>query len=129
MKRKKYLDLNDLHVSATCVRIPVVSGHSESIYIEVEKEDVTVEEIRAVLEDAPGIVVQDDPKTQTYPMPLFAEGKDEVFVGRLRKDPDNPAGFHLWVVSDNLLKGAALNSVQIAESLIRMQNDVIMKEG
>ncbi len=71
-----------------------------------------------LLENAPGVVVQDDPSKQLYPMPLFAEGKDEVFVGRIRKDPEHPAGFHLWIVSDNLLKGAALNSVQIAETLI-----------
>lgn len=118
---KKIFGQDDLQVSATCVRLPVVTGHSESIYIEVEQEDVSVEELRAVLKDAPGIILQDDFNTQTYPMPLFAEGKDEVFVGRLRKDPDNRVGFHLWVVSDNLLKGAALNSVQIAESLIKIK--------
>ena len=67
------------------------------------------------MKDAPGVIIQDDPSTQLYPMPLFAEGKDEVFVGRIRKDPNHPAGFHMWIVSDNLLKGAALNSVQIAE--------------
>ena len=118
---KKIFGLSDLRVSATCVRLPVVTGHSESIYIEVEKEGISVEDIRAALEGAPGIVVQDDIDTQLYPMPLMAEGKDDVFVGRLRKDPDHPAGFHLWVVSDNLLKGAALNSVQIAESLVELQ--------
>lgn len=118
---KKIFGLDELQVSATCVRIPVVSGHSESIYIEVENEGVTVEDLRAALNDAPGIVLQDDANTQTYPMPLFAEGEDDVFVGRLRKDPDTPTGFHLWVVTDNLLKGAALNSVQIAESLIELK--------
>lgn len=118
---KKIFGLDELHVSATCVRLPVVTGHSESVYIEIDQDDVTVEDLRATLTGAPGIVVQDDAATQSYPMPLFAEGKDEVFVGRLRKDPDHKAGFHLWIVTDNLLKGAALNSVQIAESLMKMK--------
>lgn len=116
---KKIFGANDLHVAATCVRIPVVSGHSESVYIEIQQEGLTVEDIRNVLEGAPGVIVVDDPTKQQYPMPLFSEGKDDVFVGRLRKDLDNPKGFHMWIVSDNLLKGAALNSVQIAEDLIR----------
>jgi len=115
---KKIFDDQKLSVSATCVRLPVVTGHSESVYIEIGKEGVSVEELHALLEHAPGVVVQDDPSKQLYPMPLFAEGKDEVFVGRIRKDPEHPAGFHLWIVSDNLLKGAALNSVQIAETLL-----------
>jgi aspartate-semialdehyde dehydrogenase len=115
---KKIFEDSDLHVSATCVRIPVVTGHSESVYIEIGKENVTVEDIRSAIENAPGVVVVDDPLKQSYPMPLFAEGTDEVYVGRLRKDPDCVTGFHMWIVSDNLLKGAALNSVQIAESLI-----------
>lgn len=117
---KKIFDDYSLHVAATCIRIPVVSGHSESVYIETTEDNLSIEDILQALEGAPGIVVQNDDATQTYPMPVFAEGKDEVFVGRVRKDPDNPAGFHLWIVSDNLLKGAALNSVQIAESLIKM---------
>ncbi|CAM3073614.1 aspartate-semialdehyde dehydrogenase [Filibacter tadaridae] len=116
---KKIFGDDDLHVSATCVRLPVVTGHSESVYIEIGKVGITAEDIREALVGAPGIVVQDDPSTQSYPMPLFAEGEDDVFVGRIRKDPDHPAGFHLWIVADNLLKGAALNSIQIAESLIR----------
>jgi aspartate-semialdehyde dehydrogenase len=115
---KKIFNMNDLHVSATCVRIPVVSGHSESVYFEVDKTCVSVDDIRSALANAPGIVVQDDTNKQEYPMPLFSEGKDDVFVGRLRKDPDHPAGFHMWVVTDNLIKGAALNSVQIAEALL-----------
>ncbi|AMQ07180.1 MULTISPECIES: aspartate-semialdehyde dehydrogenase [Sporosarcina] len=115
---KKIFGDQKLSVSATCVRLPVVTGHSESVYIEIGKEGVSVEELHALLENAPGVVVQDDPSKQLYPMPLFAEGKDEVFVGRIRKDPEHPAGFHLWIVSDNLLKGAALNSVQIAETLL-----------
>lgn len=115
---KKIFGDQKLSVSATCVRLPVVTGHSESVYIEIGKEGVSVEELHALLENAPGVAVQDDPSKQLYPMPLFAEGKDEVFVGRIRKDPEHPAGFHLWIVSDNLLKGAALNSVQIAETLL-----------
>jgi aspartate-semialdehyde dehydrogenase len=116
---KKIFGMKDLPVSATCVRIPVVSGHSESVYVELNKEGVSVEDIRQSLRDASGIVVLDDPQTQTYPMPLFAEDKEEVFVGRIRKDPDHPAGFHMWIVTDNLLKGAALNSIQIAECLLQ----------
>jgi aspartate-semialdehyde dehydrogenase len=115
---KKIFRDNEIQVVATCVRLPVVTGHSESVYIEVKEEGVTVEDIRAAMEAAPGVIVKDDPATQSYPMPLFAEGLDEVFVGRIRKDPNHPLGFHMWIVSDNLLKGAALNSVQIAECLI-----------
>ncbi|MER2189699.1 MAG: aspartate-semialdehyde dehydrogenase [Solibacillus sp.] len=114
---KKIMEAPDMHVAATCVRVPVVSGHSESVYIELEKE-ATVEEIFAVLKDAPGIVLQDDITTQTYPMPIFAENEDPTFVGRIRRDLDNPKGFHLWIVADNLLKGAALNSIQIAEAML-----------
>ncbi|EPC8420674.1 MULTISPECIES: aspartate-semialdehyde dehydrogenase [Bacillus cereus group] len=114
---KKILEDQNLKMAATCVRVPVVSGHSESVYIELEKE-ATVAEIREVLLDAPGVVLQDNPSEQLYPMPLYAEGKIDTFVGRIRKDPDTPKGFHLWIVSDNLLKGAAWNSVQIAETLV-----------
>lgn len=117
---KKIFDMPKLQVSATCVRLPIVTGHSESLYLEVEDENVTVEDIHEVLRGAKGVVLQDDINSQTYPMPLFAEGEDEVFVGRVRKDPDHANGFHLWIVSDNLLKGAALNSVQIAESLVEI---------
>lgn len=121
---KKIFNMPQLQVSATCVRLPIVTGHSESIYIELEDENVSVEDLHAVLSQAQGVVLQDDVNSQTYPMPLFAEGKDEVFVGRVRKDLDQPAGFHLWVVSDNLLKGAALNSVQIAESLVSIKTSI-----
>lgn len=116
---KKIFGDHEMAVTATCVRLPVVTGHSESVYIETEDENTTVADIRAAMASAPGVVVQDDPSVQLYPMPLFAEGKDEVFVGRIRKDPKQPGGFHMWIVSDNLLKGAALNSVQIAEELIK----------
>lgn len=115
------MHMPELEVAATCVRLPVVSGHSESVYIEVEKEGVTVEELKSLLANAEGIVLQDNPEEQLYPMPATAVGKNEVFVGRIRKDLNNDKGFHLWVVSDNLLKGAAWNSVQIAEHLVKLQ--------
>ncbi|WP_446935653.1 aspartate-semialdehyde dehydrogenase [Lysinibacillus fusiformis] len=114
---KKIMHAPELKVAATCVRVPVVSGHSESVYIEVEKE-TSIQEIFDVLRNAPGIVLQDDIATQTYPMPIYAEGEDATFVGRIRQDLDNIKGFHLWIVSDNLLKGAALNSIQIAEAML-----------
>ncbi|KGR73946.1 aspartate-semialdehyde dehydrogenase [Ureibacillus sinduriensis] len=114
---KKIMHMPDLAVAATCVRVPVVSGHSESVYIEVEKE-IGVQEMFDVLRNAPGIVLQDDISAQDYPMPLFVEGEDPVYVGRIRQDLSNKKGFHLWIVSDNLLKGAALNSIQIAESML-----------
>lgn len=114
---KKIMHAPELKVAATCVRVPVVSGHSESVYIEVEKE-ATVQEVFEVLRSAPGVVLQDDIATQTYPMPIYAEGEDATYVGRIRQDLDNKKGFHLWIVSDNLLKGAALNSIQIAEAML-----------
>ncbi|WP_243386922.1 aspartate-semialdehyde dehydrogenase [Bacillus kexueae] len=117
---KKIMHDDSLQVAATCVRLPVVTGHSESVFIQVEKDDVSVEDVRQLLKDAPGVTLQDDPSKQLYPMPAYCVGKYDTFVGRIRKDLDNPRGFHLWVVSDNLLKGAALNSVQIAESLVKL---------
>ncbi|MFS0643447.1 aspartate-semialdehyde dehydrogenase [Siminovitchia sp. 179-K 8D1 HS] len=117
---KKIMGMPDLKVAATCVRLPVETGHSESVYIEVGQNGVTDDDIKAVLQDAPGITVQDDPKEQLYPMPATAAGKDDVFVGRIRRDLDEKNGFHMWIVSDNLLKGAALNTVQIAESLVKL---------
>ncbi len=115
---KKIMHLPELEVAATCVRLPFFTAHAESVYIEIEDENVTVDQIKGLLKDAPGIVLEDDPATQTYPTLLKAQGKRDVFVGRIRKDLDRPNGFHLWVVSDNLLKGAAWNSVQIAERLV-----------
>lgn len=117
---KKIMSDESMSVSATCVRVPVMSGHSESIYIELEKEDVKVSDIQESLKTSPGIVLEDNPKEQLYPQPLTAVGKKEVFVGRIRRDLDVSTGFHMWVVSDNLLKGAAWNSVQIAEKLHEM---------
>ncbi|EOT26334.1 aspartate-semialdehyde dehydrogenase [Enterococcus saccharolyticus] len=116
---KKIMEDDAIKVSATCVRIPVASGHSESVYIET-KNALTVAEIRDLMETAPGIVLEDDPSQQIYPQALNSIGKKETFVGRIRKDVDVDNGFHLWVVSDNLLKGAAWNSVQIAETLHEM---------
>lgn len=118
---KKILHDDTLQVAATCVRLPVVTGHSESVYVELDGAP-SLAEFRNALAGAPGVEVQDDPANQVYPMPLLSEGLDEVFVGRIRKDLDNPNGFHLWIVSDNLVKGAALNSVQIAEAFVESLN-------
>lgn len=117
---KKIMHMPDLQVAATCVRLPIQTGHSESVCIEIDRDDATVEDIKNLLKEAPGVTLQDDPSQQLYPMPADAVGKNDVFVGRIRKDLDRANGFHLWVVSDNLLKGAAWNSVQIAESLKKL---------
>lgn len=117
---KKIMHLPELQVSATCVRLPVAVGHSESVYFEIEEDNVSAAEIKALLKDAPGVILQDDPENQVYPMPADCVGKNEVFVGRIRNDIDNSKGFHMWVVSDNLLKGAAWNSVQIAQRLVEL---------
>ncbi|WP_010530677.1 aspartate-semialdehyde dehydrogenase [Lentibacillus jeotgali] len=115
---KKILHAQDLPVAATCVRLPFFTSHAESVYIDVEKEGLSVEDIWNALRGADGVTLQDDPATQTYPTPLSAANKEDVFVGRVRKDLDSNKGFHLWVVSDNLIKGAAWNTIQIAERLI-----------
>ncbi|MBN1242634.1 MAG: aspartate-semialdehyde dehydrogenase [Spirochaetales bacterium] len=112
----KIMDPN-IQVNPTAVRIPVFRGHSESINVQTEKP-FSVAQVRALLEKAPGVKVMDDPSKLVYPTPLDADGKDEVYVGRLRADPTVPNGLNLWVVSDNLRKGAALNAVQIAETLV-----------
>lgn len=117
---RKIMHRDDLEVAATCVRLPIEAGHAESVYIEIEKDGVTADDIKEILSNAPGIVLQDDPSQQIYPMPLEAAGKRDVFVGRIRKDLDNDHGVHLWIVSDNLLKGAAWNSVQIAERMYEL---------
>ena len=116
---KKILHDDSLKITATCVRVPVYYGHSESINVEFEKP-CTVEEVKKVLSSAPGVVVQDDVKNNVYPMPVSAEDKDEVFVGRIRKDDTVPSGINLWVVADNIRKGAATNAVQIAEKAIEL---------
>ena len=114
---KKILEDNSFSVTATAVRIPTAGGHSESVNIEFVR-DFTTEEVRSLLEAAPGIVVQDDIVNHVYPMPVFAHDKDEVFVGRIRRDESQENSLNLWIVSDNLRKGAATNTVQIAEYLI-----------
>ena len=106
-----------IKLSATAVRVPVQGGHSESVNVEFEKE-YTMEEIRKLLSQTPGITLQDRPEFNTYPMPLMAEGKNDVFVGRLRRDFTADNALHMWIVSDNLRKGAAINTVQIAEVLL-----------
>lgn len=117
---KKIMEDDSLKVAATCVRLPVETGHSESVYIEVEKEGLDVPKLREILAGAPGVTLQDDPSQQIYPLATDAKGKDDIFVGRIRQDLDDKLGFHMWIVSDNLLKGAALNSVQIAFSLKKL---------
>ena len=114
---KKILGDESVNVVATAVRIPVAGGHSEAINVEFEN-DFEVGDVRKMLHDTPGITVQDNPDVNTYPMPLFANEKDDVFVGRIRKDFTQDNTLNMWVVSDNLRKGAATNAVQIAEYMI-----------
>jgi len=116
---RKIMDLPDLHVSATCVRVPVFNGHSESITAQFEKNP-DVNKARKILEKFPGIKVIDLPEKSLYPVPLSVSGKDEVYIGRLRKNPAFDNALDMWVVSDNIRKGAALNAVQIAEKMIEM---------
>jgi len=104
-------------VTATAIRIPVVGGHSESVNVQLKRE-FELNDIRKLLYESPGIIVQDNPETNSYPMPIYSEGKDEVFVGRVRRDFSQENSLNLWVVSDNLRKGAATNTIQIAEYLI-----------
>ena len=112
------MDAKDIKVTATCVRVPVPIAYGESIYFTVNDPTVTVDQLRAVLKDAPGVVLQDDPAHQVYPQPINAVGKRDTFVGRLRADEENPGSFNMWVVADNLLKGAAWNTVENAERLV-----------
>lgn len=107
---------DSIRVTATTVRIPVMGGHSESVNIEFEKE-FELDEVKKILSEAPGVILVDDPATQQYPMPMDAHEKDEVFVGRLRRDETQPKTLNMWIVSDNLRKGAATNAIQIAEYL------------
>ncbi|MBE3553680.1 MAG: aspartate-semialdehyde dehydrogenase [Thermicanus sp.] len=115
---KKIFGDPSIQVAATCVRIPVRTGHSESVYVETKEPIPDLAVVRKWLTEAPGVVVVDQPEEQRYPLATDAEGKREVFVGRIRKDLNDDNGLHLWIVSDNLLKGAAWNAVQIAERLI-----------
>ncbi|MDX2135158.1 MAG: aspartate-semialdehyde dehydrogenase [Saprospiraceae bacterium] len=114
---KKIMGDDSIRVTATTVRVPVVGGHSESVNVEFE-QDFDLDELRSILSEAPGIVVQDDPTHLLYPMPIDAHDRDEVFVGRLRRDESQPKTLNMWVVSDNLRKGAATNAIQIAEYLL-----------
>lgn len=114
---QKILGNPDIAVTATAIRVPVVGGHSESVNVQLEKP-FEVSDIRKILHETEGVIVQDNPATQIYPMPLYAHGKDDVFVGRIRKDLTVENGLNLWVVADNLRKGAATNAVQIAQYLI-----------
>jgi aspartate-semialdehyde dehydrogenase len=117
---RKILNAPSIAVTATIARVPVMVGHSESVNIEFLKE-FDIEEVKSLLQQTSGIVLQDEPTNNIYPMPLFAEGKNEVFVGRIRRDESQPKSLNLWIVSDNLRKGAATNAVQIAKYLIHHQ--------
>ena len=114
----KILNDYNIGVTATAVRIPVVGGHSESVNITLKK-DTSLNDIKTLLSSTDGIVIKDSPENNSYPMPIYSEGSDNVYVGRLRKDFSKPNSFNLWIVSDNLRKGAATNTVQIAEFLIQ----------
>jgi aspartate-semialdehyde dehydrogenase len=115
---KKIFHDSHLGITATCVRVPVMRGHSESVYVEL-KANFVLDEVRALLANSPGIIVQDDIDQQIYPMPIDATNRWETFVGRIRRDLTHPRALNLWIVSDNLLKGAAINAIQIAETLVQ----------
>ena len=117
---QKILDDRSIAVTATAVRVPIVGGHSEAVNVQFDN-DFDVSEIRKVLHETDGVTVQDNTDTFTYPMPLFAQGKNDVFVGRIRRDESQPNTVNMWIVADNLRKGAATNTVQIAEYLVANQ--------
>ena len=114
---QKILNDNTIAVTATAIRIPVVGGHSEAVNIQFEN-DFDVNEVRQILQNTPGVTVQDNLDTYSYPMPIYAQGKDDVFVGRIRRDESQPNTINMWIVADNLRKGAATNTIQIAEYLV-----------
>ena len=114
---RKILNTNEIGISATAVRVPIIGGHSESINLELENP-FEIDDIKKILNNTPGVLVQDDPKTNSYPMPITVNGKNDVFVGRIRRDFSNNNSLNLWVVADNLRKGAATNTVQILEYLL-----------
>ncbi|MCF6306592.1 MAG: aspartate-semialdehyde dehydrogenase [Flavobacteriaceae bacterium] len=114
---QKILDDRTFSITATAVRIPTVGGHSESVNVAFRK-DFDLNDVRRILHETPGITVQDNPDTNTYPMPIYANGKDDVFVGRIRRDETQENTLNMWIVSDNLRKGAATNAIQIAEYLV-----------
>ena len=115
---RKIMHAPDMAISATCVRVPVFVGHSEAVWVEFA-DPMSPEEARRILENAPGVKVVDDPESSLYPQPFPVAGTDDVFVGRIRKDSSHPNGLVLWIVADNLRKGAALNAVQIAETMVQ----------
>jgi len=117
---KKIIGDDSISVTATAVRVPIVGGHSEAVNIEFQN-DFEINEVRHILHQTPGVVVQDNTDTFTYPMPLYAQGKDDVFVGRIRRDESQPNSINMWIVADNLRKGAATNTIQIAEYLVANQ--------
>ncbi len=117
---QKIMNDSSFSITATAVRIPTAGGHSESVNVEFEN-DFDLNEIRKILHETPGLIVQDNPDTNTYPMPIYANGKDDVFVGRIRRDETQANTLNLWIVSDNLRKGAATNAIQIAEYLVNQQ--------
>jgi aspartate-semialdehyde dehydrogenase len=114
---KKIMGDDSIRVTATTVRVPVIGGHSEAVNVEFER-DFDLDDVRRLLASAPGVVLIDNPAELEYPMPLFAHDKDDVFVGRLRRDESQPNTLNMWIVSDNLRKGAATNAIQIAEYLL-----------
>lgn len=118
VETRKIMHAPELSVSATCVRVPVLRCHSEAVNVEFSGP-VDLADARSALDAAPGITVLDDPETKAYPMPALLEGTDDTYIGRLRVDPSVPYGLSMWVVADQLRKGAALNAVQIAEELAR----------
>lgn len=115
---RKIMEDDTIQVTATTVRIPVIGGHSEAVNVEFEK-DYELADVKKILENTSGVIVMDDPKNNVYPMPIVSHDRDEVFVGRLRRDESQPKTLNMWVVSDNLRKGAATNAVQIAEYLVQ----------
>ena len=119
---RKILQSPQIAVTATAVRVPVIGGHSEAVNVEFEN-DFEMEEVIALLTEMPGVIVMDNVKNNIYPMPFYQQGKDEVFVGRIRRDESQANTLNMWIVSDNLRKGAATNAVQIAEYLL--ENDLI----
>ena len=114
---RKIMGDDSIGVTSTTVRIPSIGGHSEAVNVEFH-EDFNISEVRSVLASTPGIIVQDDPKNNVYPMPILSKGRDEVFVGRIRRDESQPKTLNMWIVADNLRKGAATNAVQIAEFML-----------
>lgn len=115
---RKILGDESIGITSTTVRVPTVGGHSEAVNVEFAK-DYSLEDVRRMLGETPGIIIQDDPANNVYPMPIYAKGRDEVFVGRLRRDESQPNTLNMWIVADNLRKGAATNAVQIAEFMLQ----------